>query len=171
MRTGQARKGAGILLIVIGLCLLTVISVYLLKDISIWILGRRNEAQVVAAWAEEVSGEGSTPYFRYFVRYQFATPHGETVTGISAVAAQEWAGLGMGGPVNAVYQEQANVPQYGVGGIDSGHRVTVVYFPLYPAHNRLDDTRLVPVLACAYVPLLLLGWAVLAGGRHLIRQT
>ena len=163
------RTLVGSALLTIGLGCLAFITINLATDLSIWVLGRRTSAQVVAAWAEETSGENATEQtFEYFVRYRFSTSSDEVFTRTTRVGVQEWGGLGMGGPVGAVYQEQRKVPTHSVGGLKGGRSVAVVYFPLYPAHNRLNDSRFAPLLACTYVPLIGLGWAGLAAGRNLL---
>jgi hypothetical protein len=57
--------------------------------------------------------------------------------------------------------------------MDVGGSVAVVYYPRYPEHNRLEESRLIPVLACAYVPLtmaslgaLFVGWRFIRGERY-----
>ncbi len=99
------------------------------------------------------------------------------------IAAQEWVGVGHGsqgqagvdfysgeakGPAAPVYREQEHVPEAVAGGLMSASEVDVVYFPLYPAHNRLEESRLVPLLACTYVPFLALAGLALVGGRRLL---
>jgi hypothetical protein len=165
------RTLVGSTLLMIGLGCLIFIVVNLATDLSVWILGRRTTAEVVAAWVEETSKEKTTEQtFEYFIRYRFSTSSGEVFTRTTRVGVQEWGGLGMSGPVGAIYQEQRNVPTHGVGSLERGLSVAVVYFPLYPAHNRLDDSRFVPLLACTYVPLVALSWAGLAAGRNLLRS-
>jgi len=134
------RAAAGLLLLVIGLCCATFVVANLARDVSLWAFGRRARAVVVETWAEPIGEESG---FQYFVRYQFQTADGQTITRKASVAAQEWASLGLGGAVE------------------------VVYLPLYPAHNRLDDSRLVPVLACTYLPLMFLSGAGLVWGWRL----
>jgi len=134
------RAAAGLLLLAIGLCCATFIVASLARDVSLWAFGRRARAVVVETWAEPIGGESG---FQYFIRYQFRTADGQIITRKTSIAAQEWTSLELGGPVE------------------------VVYLPLYPAHNRLDDARLVPVLACAYLPFLFLSGAGLAWGWRL----
>jgi hypothetical protein len=110
------------------------------------------------------------PTFRWFVRYQFKMPDGQVVTGVSRISANEWAALGNGAPLEVSYEGEAPRDQR-FGAVADGGWVNVVYLPAYPAHNRLDESRFVPVLACAYVPLTLLGCAGLAAGRSLIQST
>jgi hypothetical protein len=136
----------GMLVLAFGLICLTFLVVNLTRDISIWVLGRHTTAEVVDLWLERTSEDGATELtFRYHVQYQFTAPNGQVVTGTSGVSGTEWSGLTQGSPV------------------------AVAYFPLYPAHNRLDDSRLIPFLACTYVPLAFLGWAGLVAGWRLVR--
>jgi hypothetical protein len=163
------RTLVGSVLLTVGLGCLTFLVINLVTDLSIWILGRRTTAEVVAAWVEETSEENATEQtFEYFVRYRFSTSSSEVFTRTTRVGVQEWGGLGMGGPVGAIYQEQRKVPTHGVGSLERGILIAVVYFPPYPAHNRLDDSRFVPLLACTYVPLIGLSWAGLTAGRNLL---
>ena len=167
-----------------GLICLIVTVVYLVGDVSLWVFGRHITAEAEALWAEQVgerdAGELS---FQYFIRYQFTTPRGRVITGTSRAAAGEWAGLGISGQPHAVddpfggqvapgapvYQEQSHIPpESGMGGLEQGSPVDVVYFPLYPNHNRLDESRFMPLLACSYVPLIMLSLAGLAAGRYLL---
>jgi hypothetical protein len=165
------RTLVGSVLLTIGAGCLIFIVVNLATDLSIWALGRRTSAEVVTAWVEETSEEDATEQtFEYFVRYRFSTSSGEVFTRTTRIGVQEWGGLGMGGPVGAIYQEQRKVPTHGVGSLEGGVSVAVVYFPLYPAHNRLDDSRFVPLLACTYVPLVALSWAGLTAGRNLLKS-
>jgi len=137
---------SGVLFLVIGLILLAFVVVNLARDASIWVLGRRVTAEVVDLWVEQTGeNEEEELTFRYFVRYQFTTSDDQVITGTSSVWVNEWAFMREGSPV------------------------AVVYFPLYPAHNRLDESRLVPILACAYLPFALLSWAGLVVGWNLIR--
>jgi hypothetical protein len=174
-----ARGGVvvGALLFLAGLACLAFTTIQLARDLSLWVFGTHVEADVVDLWAEASgeSGDGSL-MFRYYVRYQFTTAKGEVVTDTSTVSPNEWVGagsggqraarvLGLDGPGAPVYQEQANVPQEGIGGLEQGGSIAVVYFAPYPQHNRLEESRYLPLLACGYVPLviasiagLLVGW-------------
>ena len=75
----------------------------------------------------------------------FTTPVGQTLTSVSSIGVNEW------------------------GSLDEGDGIAVVYSPLYPAHNRLDDRRFVPVYACTYIPTAVLGWAGLMFGWRLLQ--
>lgn len=174
----------GTLLLLIGVIGLAVLLLGLARDVSLWVFGRPIEAEVIELWAEEISEEGDAELnFRYFVRYRFSTPDGVVITRVSPVAAAEWAGLGHAArdfdrasgegvePDSAagVYQERQHVPQDTLGGLEVGGTISIVYFSLYPAHNRLDESRFMPVLICAYLPLLFLVIASLVGGYRVLK--
>lgn len=137
---------AGVLLMVFALVCLAVMVFNLAQDISIWALGRHTIAKVVDSWTEQTGGnqEGELA-FRYFIRYQFTTLDGQVITSLSSVGANEWAGLGV------------------------GSQVDVVYFPPYPGHNRLDDSRFIPLFTCTYLALGFLICAGLVAGWQLGR--
>jgi hypothetical protein len=181
---GDAVKAlGGALLFVVGVLGLAFLAVSLVKDGSLWILGTRTQAEVVDLWAE-VSSAPDAPEltFRYFMQYSFTTPSGRVITETSTVGAGEWAGLGTVGrgqtgvdffdnvelsAAAPVYQEQSHVPQEAIGGLEKGGMIDVVYFSLYPSHNRVDDSRFVPALACAYIPFLFLCALFVAVGWRL----
>jgi hypothetical protein len=168
-RPRWVRQLVGALVTGLGLALMAFVVLNLAQDGSLWILGRHTEAQIVGMWVEQdVDESDDTPACRWFVRYRFTTPGGRAVTGVSRVSARELASLGHSGPVDIVYAGE-NAPPGDGGAIEDGGWVHVVYLPLYPAHNRLDESRYVPVLACAYVPLILVGIAGLALGRGLLQ--
>jgi hypothetical protein len=142
------RAFLGVFLLVLGLVGLGLLLYSLVMDLSIWVLGRHTEAEVVELWVERTgaSEEGELT-FDYFVRYRFLTPNGQVIVDTSQLDVREWGALNKGGPLD------------------------LIYFPLYPPHNRVDESRFVSVLACAYVPLILVGWACLAVGWYLLRPT
>jgi hypothetical protein len=181
-----AGVSVGALLLLLGLAYLLFVTIGLARDVSLWVFGRSTTATVIDVWAELTSEPDAKELsFRYFVRYQFTTPDGQVFAKTSTVAPGDWAGLGksyrsrdrsgiLGDEPNTasgVYHEQAFVPPFTVGGLEKGGPIAVTYFPLYPAHNRLDESRYVPLLACANVPLLLLGGGVLILGLKLIRSS
>jgi len=137
---------AGVLLFAFGLVCLIATAVYLTQDLSIWVFGLRTVAKVVEL-DYDIVGENTLgePTFKYSIQYQFTASNGRVITRTSGVAAREWSGLGVGSPV------------------------VVGYFPLYPAHNRLDNSRYVPLYVCAYVPALFLSWLGLAAGWSMLR--
>jgi hypothetical protein len=141
------RTVAGALILVLGLVCLTVLVVNLARDLSIWVLGRRVTAQVVDSWYERVEvDDGAEFTARYFITYEFTTPAGKIITGTSQLGGLEWSALGVGSPVD------------------------IVYFPLYPLHNRLDDTRFILLLTITYVPIVFLTWVGLTLGCYLLRR-
>jgi hypothetical protein len=177
----RGRVVVGALLFLAGLACLGFTTIQLARDLSLWIFGTHIEADVVDLWAEAIgeSGDGSL-MFRYYVRYQFTTADGQVVGGTSTVSPNEWAGAGTGVERAArvlgidnqgapIYYEQAGIPAEGIGGMEEGGSIAVVYFAPYPQHNRLEESRYLPLLACGYVPLviaslagLLVGWRTLS---------
>jgi hypothetical protein len=130
----------------VGLALLLFLLYSLARDASLWIFGTEAAAEVDELWVERTSPEDAQELtFRYHVSYHFTTPGGRTVRDTSTLDVREWGNLKVGGPVE------------------------VVYFPLFPAHNRLEESRYVTVLACAYVPLFIAAWALLGLALYLVR--
>lgn len=139
---------AGVLLLILGLLCLGLLLYGLVTDLSIWVLGRRTVAEVVDLWVERTSeSDAQELTFEYFARYRFATQTGKMITSSSKLDVREW------------------------GSLENGGDLSVVYFPLYPQHNRVDEARFVPMLACAYLPLIVIAWASLGVGWYLLRPT
>jgi hypothetical protein len=154
---------------VAGLAILAFVALNLGQDASLWFFGRRTEAQVVGKWIERDAREGEgDPTFRYYLRYRFETPGGLEVTGVSRMAAQEWSAVEHTGSVDVLSRDEGGTLNGSVGTIDGTGSVEVVYFPAYPTHNRLDDSRFMAVVGCAYVPLIALGFTGLVAGRRLL---
>jgi hypothetical protein len=135
------------MLLLVGLAAAAFVLGSLAADLSLWLLGRRTNATIVDQWAERVGErEEGELTFRYFVRYEFTAPGGQVIKKTSPVSVFEWGAMETGGPVSAVY------------------------FPLYPAHTRLEEGRFIPILLCSYLPLAFVGWAGLWGGWHLVHS-
>jgi hypothetical protein len=145
----RIKIAVGVLLLIVGLASLVFIVVNLAQDLPIWLLGRRVDAQVVELWVERVGEIGNEDYqevtFDYFIRYQFATPAGETFTRVVKTSVSEWATL------------------------EEGGRVAVIYLPFRPAHSRLDDRRFLLFFIAAYVPFALVVWLCLTYGWSLVQ--
>jgi hypothetical protein len=138
------RALAGTALLVFGLAGFLFVAINLARDASLWILGRHTTAEVIASRIEETAAANPEDIvFHCSIAYQFKTPQGQVFTRTARVSANEL--------------------------VDVGTTVPIVYFPLYPDHNRLDESRYVPLLACAYVPLVLLCLGVVGAGWHVIR--
>ncbi|MGD2145407.1 MAG: DUF3592 domain-containing protein [Anaerolineae bacterium] len=168
-RSTVAQRLVGALVMVAGLAMLSFVALNLGRDVSLWFFGRHIDAQVVGKWIERDAQEGEgDPTFRYYLRYRFQTPDGQEVTGVSRMAAQEWSAVEHVGSVDVVSPDGAGTLDGSVGATEGAGTVDVVYFPAYPAHNRLDESRFVTVVACAYVPLVALGCTGLAAGRRLL---
>lgn len=149
--TGPVERPWGQLLLggflaTLGLALLIFLLVSLAGDASLWFFGTTIVAEVDDLWVERTSAPDAQELtFRYYVAYHFTTPGGQVVSDASRLDVREWGSLEVGGPLE------------------------VVYFPLYPAHNRLQESRFVPVLACAYVPLAVVAWALLGLAFYVVR--
>jgi hypothetical protein len=141
---GQVLGALG--LFILGAALAGFLVYNLARDASLWVLGREATAKVLSLWVEPVQevqeGEMS---FRYYMEYQFETPGGRTITKTTRLDVREWGALEEGGPVR------------------------IIYFPLVPSHSRLEESRFVPALACAYLPLVVVAWALLGAAWYLIR--
>jgi len=180
------KRAAGGLLLALAAVLLGSLLFALGQDLALWVFGQPATAYVVERWAEPVGDPDAAELdFRYYVRYRFQTPEGQVVTSAKAVSAQEWAGVGFSsqgraavdeydgeaeGPAAPVYREQEHLTENTSGGLLNLGQVSVVYFPLYPAHNRIEESRYVPMLACTYLPFLVLAGAGLLAARHLLRR-
>lgn len=178
------KRGLGLLSLIVGVLLLGFLLFALAKDLSLWLFGETITAQVVDRWAEATNaGEQEDLTFNYYVRYRFTTPAGRVIVTTKTVAAQEWVGVGHSsrgqgaadfysdeevGAAAPVYQEQAHLSEFSEGGLMSASEVGVVYFPLFPAHNRLEESRFLPLLACTYVPFLAVAGLLLVAARRLL---
>jgi len=140
------RTLVGLLLALVGLACLTFAAVNLGKDVAIWFLGRHVAAEVEELWAEQIGEfEEGELQFDYWVRYHFAVPDVGIITRTVRLDMREWSTLTEDGPL------------------------AVIYFPLYPGLNRLEDARFIPLLVCAYVPITVFGWIGLSLGWYLLR--
>ena len=82
--------------------------------------------------------------YDFFVDYSFEANDGETYVGTTELSVSEY------------------------GMFNEGGDVLVVYSPLNPTNNRIDDSRFVPLLFCSYLPVLLMIWLTLMYGWRLI---
>ena len=138
--------GGGLALLV-GLILAVLLTRQLARDLALWVFGREVKADVVERWTEQLGSQDEGELqFQYYLQYRFSASSGQIITATTTVSMNEWASGGAG-------EDQ----------------VDVIYFPPYPEHNRLDDSRYVPLLACAYLPGILIAVGVLAAGWQLFR--
>ena len=74
---------------------------------------------MVELWVEQLNQlegrEDGELQFSFNLKYQFTIPNGEIVTGTAKTSAMEWSGMW------------------------EGLNIDILYFPLYPELNRLDD--------------------------------
>ncbi|MGD9046659.1 MAG: hypothetical protein PVF77_01275 [Anaerolineae bacterium] len=180
------RRLLGLSILTIGVACLALVVSSFVRDSSLWFFGRKVSASVVESWAEQTSEEGASEVtFDYYVRYQFETERGQVITAVSRVAAGEWVGVGYGQqagirhdvmddraqPAAApVFQEQKHISEDVAGGLTEGATIDIVYFPPYPAHNRLDESRFISILACAYLPFIIVGIIATVVGWRLVRR-
>jgi hypothetical protein len=82
--------------------------------------------------------------FSYNLKYQFTTPNGRIITKNTTAGPTEWSSMW------------------------EGYKVDILYFPLYPDLNRLDDTRWAFFLSCTYIPLIAIGLIGLRVGWYLL---
>ncbi len=141
-----ARTLGGGLFLTLGLVCVALLLYSLGRDLSLWVLSRETTAEVTELWVEQIGDrqEGELN-FHYFARYRFITPSGTVIVDSTRLDVRSWGALREGGPIE------------------------VVYFPPYPAYNRLEESRFVPILACAYVPFFIVAWAALGVGWYLVR--
>jgi hypothetical protein len=182
-----ARRLIGFVLLVGGLACTVFIVCSLVRDGSLWLFGKKTSAVVLESWAEQTSAEGAAEVtFDYFIRYQFETETGRIVTASTRVGAGEWVGVGYGqqGSVRhdamddqsqpaaaPIFQDQKHITEHTSGGMQAGQGVYVVYFAPYPEHNRLDESRFVTLLACAYLPFVMVGAILIVVGLRLVRSS
>jgi hypothetical protein len=181
-----ARRLIGLVLLVGGLACAAFVAYNLIRDGSLWLFGKKASALVVESWAEQTSAEGASEVtFDYFIRYQFQTENGQVITASSRVGAGEWVGVGYGRQASVrhdamdnqaqpaaapVFQDQKHITEHTSGGMEEGQGVDVVYFSPYPEHNRLDESRFVSLLACAYLPFVFVGVSAIIAGMRLVHS-
>lgn len=180
------RRLIGLGLLVGGFACTVFVAYSLARDGSLWLFGKKTSAVVVESWAEQTSAEGAPEVtFDYFIRYQFQTENGQVITASSRVGAGEWIGVGYGQQASVrhdamddqaqpaaapVFQDQKHITEHTSGGMVEGQGVDIVYFPLYPVHNRLDESRFVALLACAYLPFVFVGVSAIIVGLRIARS-
>ncbi|HSJ53021.1 MAG TPA: hypothetical protein VLC52_04670 [Anaerolineae bacterium] len=140
-----ARTVAGALLFLAAGAFAALVFWQLARDASLWFFGREVQAQVVDRWVEPIGelGEGEVDFY-YYLQYRFTTDRGQTITRTITVGPGEWG--------------------------EAEDTVSVVYFPPISEHNQLDQSRYIPLLACAYLPLTMIGLGALFVGWRLLRQ-
>jgi len=158
------KRAIGVILLVLGLGAAGFVAYYLGRDLTIWILGRHTPAYVTDKWVERTATHADgTLEFNYYVEYVFETRSGTVLTTTKPVSVNEW-----GGAMPQPRQVPDEQPSWLVGRKLAQERpIDIIYFPLYPRHNRIDDSRFVPFLLVTYVPIIGVMIALLALGCHL----
>lgn len=142
------KRVGGVLVFMIGLATAAFTLYFAAKDLPLWVFGKHTQAEVTKIWYEQTSQATERPEgiqdFLFYISYQFTTPNGKVVTGKSKTSAVEWSSMW------------------------EGLKIDIVYFPLYPRLNRLDDSSWVLFLSCSYVPLLVISFIGFKLGRYLL---
>jgi hypothetical protein len=147
-RPSIMKRIGGIVLLGIGLVVLAFTLYFAAQDFPLWVLGKHTKAEVVETWVERVDelqgrDEGELK-FDFLVRYQFTTPGGQTIAKTTKASPTEWSNM------------------------REGLLIDVVYFPLVPNLNRLDDSRWVLFLSCTYIPLIVVSIIGLRVGWYML---
>lgn len=158
------KRIVGAVLLLLGLAGAGFLAYYLGRDLAIWVLGRHTPAYVTEKWVERTEASiEETLEFQYYLEYVFETRWGTVVTTTKPVSVKEW-----GGALPRARKAPIETPSFVKDQtLAQEQPIDVVYFLLYPKHNRIDDSRYVPLLLFTYVPVVGITLALLALGRHL----
>ena len=144
------KRIGGFLLLALGVMFLAFTFYYAAKDIPLWVFGKQTKAKVVEIWLEQLNElegrEDGVLDFSYNIEYQFTTSDGNVITKTTTTSVNEWSGMW------------------------EGQMIDIVYFPLYPELNRLDDSNWALFLSCTYIPLIAIGTIGLRLGWHMLRS-
>jgi len=148
-KTPIMKRIGGVLLLAIGVLFLAATVYYALQDVPLWVFGKQTKAEVVELWVEQLNQidkrEGGDLQFSYNLKYKFTTPGGKVIIDDATAGPMEWSGMW------------------------EGQQVDIVYFPLYPNLNRLDDSRWAAFLSCTYIPLIAIAFIGLRVGWYMLR--
>jgi hypothetical protein len=149
-KTPVFKRIGGAFMLMIGILFLAVTLYYAAKDIPLWIFGKQTKAEVVDLWVEQLNQlegrEGGELQFSYNLKYKFTTPGGKVITKNATAGPMEWSGMW------------------------EGQQIDIIYFPLYPNLNRLDDSRWTFFLSCTYIPLIVISIIGLRVGWYMLRS-
>lgn len=143
----NGRRIVGFITLGIGVLLTALLIKTMWFEVPLWIFGHKATATLEETWWENYDLEDLSSDFydiEYYFSYQFTTPDGEVVQGVSRVTEDEFMGYRPGGDI------------------------MVKYSPLNPSNSRLDDSRLMPFLLFSYVPFILICLFTLAAGREMV---
>lgn len=142
------KRIGGVFLFAVGVIFMGATFYYAIKDIPLWVFGKQTKAEVVELWVNQLNQiegrEGGELQFSYNVRYQFTTPKGTVITTNTTAGPMEWSGMW------------------------EGQQIDIVYLPLYPNLNRLDDSSWVLFLSCTYFPLIVISIIGLRVGWYML---
>jgi hypothetical protein len=133
-------------LLAVGFFLLGFIVKITIRDFPIWFSGQSVFGVVDEMWYELIEQETNNFNATYFMSYKFTSQDGEVFTGSTKMSDLEWSGFAR------------------------GDQVAILYSPTNPANNRLDDSRLVPLVICSYIPFLIFIWVCISAGIKLVKD-
>lgn len=141
------KRIAGVVLLVIGLAFLVLLVRNTITDFPIWFFGQHVNGVVEEKWYELIEQENSNEFAAdYFLSYRFTDANGQIISGSSQMAAEEWS----------AYAEGMDIP--------------IVYSPLNASNSRVDDSRFIPLLLCAYIPFIIVIWFSLKQARNILAE-
>jgi hypothetical protein len=141
------KRLAGVFLLVVGLAFLALLINNIVTDFPIWFFGQHVNGVVEEKWYELIEQENSNEFAAdYFLRYRFTDADGKIISGSAQMGAEEWS----------AYVEGMEVP--------------IVYSPLSSSNNRVDDSRFMPLLLCAYIPFIIAIWFSLNQARNILSE-
>jgi len=144
------KRIGGVFLLIVGMIFLAFTLYYASKDVPLWVFGRQTKAEVVELWVEQLNElqgrEDGELQFSYNLKYKFTTPTGQLITKTAKTSAFEWSGMW------------------------EGQKIDILYLPLYPNLNRLDDSRWSLFLSCTYIPLVAIAFIGLRIGWYMIKS-
>lgn len=139
------KKITGFVLLALGLTFLILFIRNTITDFPIWFFGRSVSGVVEEKWYELIEQENSNDFAAdYYLSYRFTAPEGEIISGSTRLAAEEWS----------AYVE--------------GDEIAIVFSPIDTSNNRVDDSRFVPLLICAYIPFIFAIWFCLSTGWKIL---
>lgn len=149
-KTPVMKRIGGIFIIAVGFLFLAATVFYAAQDFPLWIFGRQTKAEIVELWVEQLNQlenrQDGELKFSFNVKYIFTTPSGKTITKSTQASPNEWSGMW------------------------EGQKIDIVYLPIYPNMNRLDDSRWALFLTCTYIPLLAIGIIGIRIGWYMLKS-
>lgn len=134
----------GLLLAALGVGLLIVFVNFSYKDFSIWFFGKEVTGMVEKTYYVQTGEADGVRTYEYYIDYFFTAQDGETYQGTTELSISEYGMFREGGDVK------------------------VLYSPVNPSINRVDDSRFMPILFCSYIPVFIIVLLLLINGWRLV---